>query len=496
MKIKYSIKNKLSRFVAIITLLAFPLMANADGKAEVTMLNKDTVICDGGVIDIKLRIVLDHSAPVFITYQIDDVTIIEPDPIPYADIVALGNEYPFPGRDYRISNGNRHETHIIKLLSLKTQNMVEPLKLNDSFKIDIYATPKAEIMNDNLNCGCSMELQANNQWNDMSKYLWSSDDGTLTDTDKEVAHLSVPSNRKVNVTLTETVVGKCFSSATKEIELLGTPTVEISREDPVVLCSTLQDDENFNFTGSVTASGFSPFTLYMSSGQVVENVLVGTSTQNFIQKHGGNLTVVKMTDKNGCVALNSDVTGFIEVFDRKPQLALPIDTIISDGEKGVALNVEPSQPTNTFLWQIVEPYTTYDSWFNDATSPSTIFNSNIDGLIGLRCIETNTIWEQTTYRECLAIDTMLVNIDRSIFCPSGMSPNGDGKNDRLIVRGLPANNYIAVFDMQGKIIFEQENYRNDWTAEGVDDGYYYYVVKSGSKKLVKQTLVIKRSIFD
>ena len=77
--------------------------------------------------------------------------------------------------------------------------------------------------------------------------------------------------------------------------------------------------------------------------------------------------------------------------------------------------------------------------------------------------------------------------------PNGFSPNGDGHNDHLVIEGLPAENHVTVFDSRGKIVFEKDNYRNDWDAQGVNDGYYVYVFKGNGVKTTKETLAIKRS---
>jgi hypothetical protein len=42
------------------------------------------------------------------------------------------------------------------------------------------------------------------------------------------------------------------------------------------------------------------------------------------------------------------------------------------------------------------------------------------------------------------------------------------------------------------MVYEKENYRNDWKAEGLDDGYYMYVLEGQGIKTLKESLVIKR----
>lgn len=83
--------------------------------------------------------------------------------------------------------------------------------------------------------------------------------------------------------------------------------------------------------------------------------------------------------------------------------------------------------------------------------------------------------------------------------PTGISPNGDGKNDYLVIRGATTinNNELRIFDQQGKLVYRKKDYNNDWGGtdqEGKDlpDGYYYYLF-AGENTHIKDYLIIKRS---
>ncbi|MFT3740464.1 MAG: gliding motility-associated C-terminal domain-containing protein [Breznakibacter sp.] len=82
---------------------------------------------------------------------------------------------------------------------------------------------------------------------------------------------------------------------------------------------------------------------------------------------------------------------------------------------------------------------------------------------------------------------------------NGISPNGDGFNDRFIIEGAYSSeeNELLVFTMKGKLVYKAANYQNDWTGLGTDgkpleDGTYYYVFTSKSQSPVKDYLVIRR----
>jgi gliding motility-associated-like protein len=90
-------------------------------------------------------------------------------------------------------------------------------------------------------------------------------------------------------------------------------------------------------------------------------------------------------------------------------------------------------------------------------------------------------------------DTAMVSIrisDPPFFLPQGISPNGDGVNDRFVINGLDAypNSSLTIFSRDGITIYHSDNYQNDW--DGVLDkqkrgmghvpsGTYYYLLRLG-----------------
>ena len=96
------------------------------------------------------------------------------------------------------------------------------------------------------------------------------------------------------------------------------------------------------------------------------------------------------------------------------------------------------------------------------------------------------------------------------FEPQGISPNGDGKNDVLVFEGLltkPIPNHVSIFDRIGSLVYETENYQNNWggeTSKGtelfektgqVPDGTYYYILDFYDKRpTVKNFVYVLRNI--
>jgi gliding motility-associated-like protein len=96
------------------------------------------------------------------------------------------------------------------------------------------------------------------------------------------------------------------------------------------------------------------------------------------------------------------------------------------------------------------------------------------------------------------------------FEPQGISPNGDGKNDFLVFEGLltkPIPNHISIFDRIGGLVYETDNYQNNWAGEtskgtslfektgSVPDGTYYYILDFFDKRpTVKNFVYVLRNV--
>jgi len=70
-------------------------------------------------------------------------------------------------------------------------------------------------------------------------------------------------------------------------------------------------------------------------------------------------------------------------------------------------------------------------------------------------------------------------IDDSLIFPNVITPNGDGKNDKFVIKGLQAgaypNNSLYIYNRWGKKVYERSNYQNDFDGEGLPDGVYFVV---------------------
>lgn len=59
-----------------------------------------------------------------------------------------------------------------------------------------------------------------------------------------------------------------------------------------------------------------------------------------------------------------------------------------------------------------------------------------------------------------------------------ITPNEDGANDFFKIKNIEyhPNSSLTIFDRWGKKVYENKNYANEWKADGLNDGTYFYVL--------------------
>jgi large repetitive protein len=102
---------------------------------------------------------------------------------------------------------------------------------------------------------------------------------------------------------------------------------------------------------------------------------------------------------------------------------------------------------------------------------------------------------------CTAQDTITLKEPRPYKIPEVFTPNGDGKNDFLIVGGIEnyPNNTFEVYNRWGSVVYSKENYKNEWDGKNnnnidLPEGTYFIVVtfKDDARETIKGYIDIKR----
>ena len=101
---------------------------------------------------------------------------------------------------------------------------------------------------------------------------------------------------------------------------------------------------------------------------------------------------------------------------------------------------------------------------------------------------------------CSQSDTAMVNInltDPPLYLPHGISPNGDGHNDKFIIGGLKSypKSSLTIFSRDGVTIYKNDDYQNDWDGvhyrpngnnRAIPSGTYYYLLHlGGTNRVIK-----------
>jgi gliding motility-associated-like protein len=82
----------------------------------------------------------------------------------------------------------------------------------------------------------------------------------------------------------------------------------------------------------------------------------------------------------------------------------------------------------------------------------------------------------------MAYDTVRVDIEIcDLVVGNSFSPNGDGKNDYFEVENILAypENKLTIFNRWGKVIYETNAYKNDWSGgDDITSGTYFYIIEN------------------
>ena len=80
---------------------------------------------------------------------------------------------------------------------------------------------------------------------------------------------------------------------------------------------------------------------------------------------------------------------------------------------------------------------------------------------------------------CTVTLTQEVGYDETIFVPNIFTPNDDGINETFTIRNLPTDESIAmvISNRWGRVVFETQDYQNNWDGGDNSDGTYFYRIK-------------------
>ncbi|MGV3586226.1 MAG: gliding motility-associated C-terminal domain-containing protein [Adhaeribacter sp.] len=70
--------------------------------------------------------------------------------------------------------------------------------------------------------------------------------------------------------------------------------------------------------------------------------------------------------------------------------------------------------------------------------------------------------------------------------PTIFTPNKDGRNDYFVIRNSGVNTKLKIYNRWGHLVYQSNNYQNDWDGRNVTQGTYFYHVESAENCTTKK----------
>lgn len=294
------------------------------------------------------------------------------------------------------------------------------------------AAPPVEITGDSQICGAGLAFLS--ATGGFDEYQWSNGSSGQTITAFETS----------TFTVTAFLDGCPSTSAPFTVTVLPAPEPVIT--GPTASCAG----------EPVTLTTTEPYDTYEWSNGASDQAVSVTS---------GSYTVT-VTDQNGCtgtsaaynVVVENDPTAFFTADPPSPQLpGVVVDFM--DGSDGNGSTI------TGWTWTIGDPPVVIDGPMAGATfNTPGFYDITLTVTTGNGCTGTYTF----TY----------VVAPAEIIVPNVFSPNNDGVNDFLVFENLQfyPNSRLTVYSRWGNVVYENSSYQNNWRAQGVSEGTYFFVL--------------------
>jgi large repetitive protein len=214
---------------------------------------------------------------------------------------------------------------------------------------------------------------------------------------------------------------------------------------------------------------------YFSGLSVTASGLINYRLNNNVTS--GVTTITVTIKDNGGTA-----NGGVDTYQRNFTITinpLPVITITSDlgnsVSKGEIVHLTATGG-GTYLWEF----------------DNTIISGQQTAVAEVRPQTNTSYWVRTTTAAGCS-DKASINIavveDFKVDATNVLTPNGDGKNDKWVIRNIDSypDNEVKIFDRTGRLVYSQRNYNNNWDGKvnghPLAEGTYYYflTIASGTK---------------
>ena len=316
----------------------------------------------------------------------------------------------------------------------------------DTASVSLYPKPNITVNPDTICLGKNATLTAHNG----DSYLWLPGNTTLN-----------PNIVSPTVTTTYTVIGTtnlhgCRNSATAEVVISPDPQISFTI-DTINGCEPIKVTFT-NFTDPPNS------TLVWDFGD-------GQSSSNLNPSHiyaAGNYNVtITATSDHGCISVSNN-PNLINIYPQ-PNVDFtwsPTIGVISNPIINFTDATTPINPNFTYQWNFGD-----NSAIDASKNPAHMFPDV--NIYDVQLIVTSDYGCADTMRHSIQI------VNDSLTYPNIITPNGDGFNDFLVIKGLDGIAYpqskMVIYNRWGTKVYESNNYQNDFDGKGLADGVYYYI---------------------
>lgn len=225
--------------------------------------------------------------------------------------------------------------------------------------------------------------------------------------------------------------------------------------------------------------------------------LFGT-VNNYYISAAPTLTSIVLDTEDFCFDINSTVSGTeiacVTICDNQGGCDTTcFNIIVGVGDAGLPVANDDTD-TTAFGTQFAIDFLANDSF--DLADIISIVNPPSNGILALDSLGNYSYIpddgscgiDNFTYQICNIVGCVQATVSIYVECESivvysGFSPNGDNVNDFFTIRGIERHpsNKVRVFNRWGNLVFESENYQNNWDGNWdgtrLTQGTYFYLVE-------------------
>ena len=254
----------------------------------------------------------------------------------------------------------------------------------------------------------------------------------------------------------------------QQVVVTRPPTVTPGRD--TTLCADLR--RPFQLLGALPAGG-----VWSGTGVSAAGFFTPPDTRN----RGGVYTLTYTVTQGPCQAAATRLVVLAPASSQSVALNLPVCATAPEyaGLAPFKLSLTPG---------LIAPNATYRWDFGDGSPTSTERSpTHLYELPGSYSIKLTA-----RYGNCEVLTGFAPVEVGEVFVPNIITPNRDSLNDSFRPRFSCRPASLEVFSRWGQRVYQTNDYRNNWDAQGLANGIYYYLLRDADDRRVKGWVEVRR----